>query len=70
MSQHIQTKIKINGLITSEAFQKARLCALKLRRNLTDRFAEPEINGMVQIDWHEYLEKMRRVIISPTNLGD
>ncbi|XP_048514169.1 uncharacterized protein LOC105693736 isoform X2 [Athalia rosae] len=53
-------RIKIVGLLTTIAFQKARLMALKVHEYSSFRFAEPEIRGLMQIDWREYLEKMRQ----------
>ena len=54
-------KIKVVGLITTIAFQKARLYALKLHRHLSFKFSEPEIIELLQFDWHEYLHKLQLV---------
>lgn len=55
-------KIKIVGIINTSAFQKARICAEKLYQHMSFKFTLPQIIEMFQIDWHEYIEKMKRVI--------
>lgn len=54
-------RIKISGLLTTINFQKAQLIATKLHQHLPFRFSQPEIRPMLQVEWYEYLEKMRRV---------
>ncbi|XP_034195412.1 putative inactive peptidyl-prolyl cis-trans isomerase-like 6 isoform X2 [Osmia lignaria lignaria] len=55
-------KIKIVGIINTSAFQKARICAEKLYQHMSFKFTLPQIIEMFQIDWHEYIEKMKRQI--------
>ncbi|XP_043278167.1 probable inactive peptidyl-prolyl cis-trans isomerase-like 6 [Venturia canescens] len=57
---NILTTIKIKGLLTSEAFQKARLCAEKLHGHLPHKFAKPQIHGMLQVAWCDRIEQIRR----------
>lgn len=54
-------KIRIEGLITTIAFHKARLYAQKLSQYLPQKYAVPQIREMFQVDWHEYLQKMKVV---------
>ncbi|KAK2583995.1 hypothetical protein KPH14_006455 [Odynerus spinipes] len=52
-------KIRVEGLITAIAFHKARLYAQKLFRHLSYKYATPQIREMLQVDWYEYLQKMK-----------
>lgn len=56
-------KIKVVGIINTIAFQKARICAEKLYQYLPFKFAKPQIIEMFQMDWHEYIQKRKRVIV-------
>ncbi|KAF7399783.1 hypothetical protein HZH68_008375 [Vespula germanica] len=53
------TKIRVEGLITTIAFHEARLYAEKLSQYLSQKYAVPQIRGMFQVDWYEYLRKMK-----------
>lgn len=55
-------QIKVIGIINTIAFQRARLCAEKLYQHLPFKFSTPQIIEMFQIEWHEYILKMKRVI--------
>lgn len=55
-------KIKVVGIVNTVAFQKARVCAEKLHQHLPFKFSFPQLIEMFQIDWHEYTQKMKRVI--------
>lgn len=55
------TKIRVEGLITTIAFHEARLYAEKLSQYLSQKYAVPQIRGMFQVDWYEYLRKMKVV---------
>ncbi|OAD54185.1 Peptidyl-prolyl cis-trans isomerase-like 6, partial [Eufriesea mexicana] len=55
-------KIKIVGIVNTIAFQKARICAEKLYQHLPFKFFIPQIIEMFQIEWHEYIHKMKRQI--------
>ncbi|XP_043671219.1 uncharacterized protein LOC122630610 isoform X2 [Vespula pensylvanica] len=52
-------KIRVEGLITTIAFHEARLYAEKLSQYLSQKYAVPQIRGMFQVDWYEYLRKMK-----------
>ncbi|XP_035726284.1 uncharacterized protein LOC118443424 isoform X2 [Vespa mandarinia] len=52
-------KIRVEGLITTIAFHKARLYAQKLYQYLPQKYAVPQIREMFQVDWYEYLQKMK-----------
>ncbi|XP_015186630.1 PREDICTED: peptidyl-prolyl cis-trans isomerase-like 6 [Polistes dominula] len=52
-------KIRVEGLITAVAFHKARLSAQKLSQHLSYKYAIPQIREMFQVDWYEYLQKMK-----------
>lgn len=56
-----QLRTRVAGLLTTVAYQKARLIAEKLHQHLSFRFSTPEIRGMLQVDWDEYIRKMRTV---------
>ncbi|XP_046744017.1 probable inactive peptidyl-prolyl cis-trans isomerase-like 6 [Diprion similis] len=51
--------IKLAGLLTTIDFQKAQLIANKLHDHLPFRFSKPEIRAMLQVDWYEYMQKMK-----------
>lgn len=55
-------QIKVIGIINTIAFQKARLYAEKLHQHLAFKFSMPQIIEMFQMEWHEYILKMKRVI--------
>lgn len=57
-------KIKVVGIINTIAFQKARICAEKLYQHLSFKFSIPQIIEMFQVEWHEYIHKLKRVIIN------
>lgn len=54
-------RIKVVGIINTVAFQKARICAEKLYQHLPFKFSLPQLIEMFQIEWHEYINKMKRV---------
>ncbi|KAH0539276.1 hypothetical protein KQX54_003460 [Cotesia glomerata] len=51
-------------------FQKSKYCVLKLHQNLPHKFLAPEIYEMYQIEWYDYLEKIRRTIGGKTWIPD
>lgn len=55
-------QIKVIGIINTMAFQKARLYAEKLHQHLAFKFSMPQIIEMFQMEWHEYILNMKRVI--------
>ncbi|XP_057324458.1 probable inactive peptidyl-prolyl cis-trans isomerase-like 6 [Microplitis mediator] len=65
-----QLKIKIYGLMSAVVFQKSKYCVLKLYKHLPHKFLIPEIREMYQIEWYDYLEKIRRTIGGKTWLPD
>ncbi|RZC40330.1 F-box/LRR-repeat protein 4, partial [Asbolus verrucosus] len=54
------TKFKVVGLLPSIEFQKCRFVVGKLHQCFPTEFAEPEIRAMLNLDWDEYLTKMKR----------
>lgn len=52
--------IKIVGLILSEGYQKCKIFAEKLRKHYNKNFSEPVIKGFLEMDWVEYLSRLRR----------
>lgn len=54
--------IKIVGLILSEGYQKCKLFVEKLRKYYNKKFLEPVIKGFLEMDWVEYLNKLRKEI--------
>lgn len=57
---NISEHYKIVGLITSEAYQKSKFIITKLYNCYPKKFTKPEIRSMLDIDWNEYLLKMKR----------
>lgn len=54
--------IKIVGLILSEGYQKCKLFAEKLRKYYNKRFSEPVTKGFLEMDWADYLNKLRKEV--------
>ncbi|CAL7944607.1 unnamed protein product [Xylocopa violacea] len=55
-------RIKIVGIVNTIAFQRARICAEKLYQHLPFKFSLPQIIEMFQMDWYDYIHKMKRQI--------
>lgn len=54
--------IKIVGLILSEGYQKCKLFAEKLRKHYNKSFSEPATKGFLEMDWADYLNKLRKEV--------
>lgn len=52
--------IKIVGLILSEGYQKCKIFAEKLRKHYNKNFSEPVTKGFLEMDWVDYLSRLRR----------
>ncbi|XP_074107004.1 putative inactive peptidyl-prolyl cis-trans isomerase-like 6 [Cotesia typhae] len=65
-----QYKIRLEGSMSALVFQKSKYCVLKLHQHLPYKFIAPEINEMYQIEWYDYLEKIRRTIGGKTWISD
>lgn len=54
--------IKIVGLILSESYQKCKLFAQRLQKHYNKKFLDPVIKGFLEMDWVDYLNKLRREV--------
>lgn len=53
-------KFKVVGLLPHQNFQKCRYLIEKLHYHYPKDYAKPEIRAMLNVDWEEFLNKMRR----------
>lgn len=50
------------GMLTSTAFQKSRLYIERLHKSFPNMFSKPILRPMLNVDWSQYLTKIRRTI--------
>ncbi|XP_057670055.1 probable inactive peptidyl-prolyl cis-trans isomerase-like 6 [Diorhabda carinulata] len=50
----------ISGIVTSPSFQRCRFLAIKLYRSFPKLYEQPNIKPMFNVEWEEYLTKMKR----------
>lgn len=61
-AKNIPVSIKIVGLILSESYQKCKIFVEKLRKRYNKKFLEPVSKGYLEMDWVEYLNKLRKEV--------
>lgn len=54
--------LKVVGLILSESYQKCRLFAERLHKHHKKKFLPPSITGLLDMDWADYIHKLRKQI--------
>uniref|UniRef100_A0A1B6HXX2 PPIase cyclophilin-type domain-containing protein n=1 Tax=Homalodisca liturata TaxID=320908 RepID=A0A1B6HXX2_9HEMI len=54
--------LKVNGLILSESYQKCKIYVEKLRKYHRNDFLVPSVKGFLEVDWLEYLSRLRKGI--------
>ncbi|XP_033635292.1 probable inactive peptidyl-prolyl cis-trans isomerase-like 6 [Asterias rubens] len=66
MASGKQLQLRVVGLLPDPSFHQARSCAQDLYQNNPDKFATPQIQGLLEFEWEMYLRDERKSLRGET----
>ncbi|XP_030850300.1 probable inactive peptidyl-prolyl cis-trans isomerase-like 6 [Strongylocentrotus purpuratus] len=66
MAGIMQFQLTVIGLLPNETFHIARCCAEALYQSNPEKFKTPDIRGLLEFEWEEYVEEQRKALRDET----